>query len=79
MSEAVEQILAPDGRTRVTIHRRTDGFFECSLDKFHIDDLPEYDHHLEYWATSHKWGIYDTAATARQEAAIEFAWVAGKK
>jgi len=75
MSEAVEHILSPDSRTRVTIRQRPDGRFECSLDKFYIDDLPEYDHHLEYWATAYVWGIYDTASTAKREASAEFPWV----
>lgn len=77
MSNAIEHILGPDKRTRITIHQRSDGRFECSLDKFYVDDLPEYDHHMEYWATSHRWGIYDTAATARYEASSEYPWVNG--
>lgn len=75
MSEVIEHILSPDNRMRVTIRRRPDGCFECSLDKFYVDDLPEYDHRMEYWATSHVWGIYDTASTAKREAATEFPWV----
>jgi hypothetical protein len=75
MSDAIEHILASDGRTRITIHQRTDGLFECSLDKFYVDDSPEHDHHMEYWATTHRWGIYDTAETARRQASNEYPWV----
>ncbi len=77
MSKAVEHIPGADARYRITIHQRPDGRFECSLDKPRVDDLPEYDHHMEYWATIHVWGIYDTAATARREAFVEFPWMTG--
>lgn len=77
MSDAIEHIVGPDERTRVTIHQRPDGLFECSLDKFYVDDLPEYGHHMEYWVTTHRWGIYDTAQTARREASNEYPWVNG--
>lgn len=75
MSSPIEHILGPDERTRLTIHQRSDGLFECSLDKFYIDDLSEYDHQLEYWVTTHRWGIYDTVATARREASSEYPWI----
>lgn len=75
MSEVIEHILSPDKRMRVSIRRRRDGGFECSLDKFYVDDLPEYDHHMEYWATIHVWGIYDTASTAKREASAEYPWI----
>lgn len=77
MSEIVEHILGPDERVRVTIHRRPDGRFECSFDKFFVDDLPEYDHHMEYWATTHRWGLYDSATTAKREASAEYPWIKG--
>ncbi|QMV02561.1 hypothetical protein GHV40_14210 [Devosia sp. D6-9] len=75
MSEVIEHILSPDKRMRITVRQRPDGCFECTLDKFYIDDLPEYDHYMEYWVTSHVWGIYDTALTAKRDASAEFPWV----
>jgi hypothetical protein len=75
MSEIIEHVLSPDARARVTIYKRVDGLFECSFDKFYVDDLPEYDHHMEYWGTVHRWGIFDSVTTAKKEAAAEFPWV----
>jgi hypothetical protein len=75
MSEVIEHILSPDGHVRITIHERADGHFECSLDKFYVDDFPEHNHHMEYWATTRRWGIYDSAATAKREASTEFPWM----
>ena len=72
MSEIVEHIPGPDKKVRITIYRRPDGRFECSLDKFYVDSLPEYDHHMEYWATTHRWGIFDSVTTAKREALAEY-------
>lgn len=75
MREAVEHIMSPDGRLRITFYRRSDARYEYSVDKFYVDDVPEYDHHMEYWATLHFSGIYDSAETAKCEASVEFPWV----
>lgn len=42
MQDEEESILAPDNRQRVTFYRRSDGYYEYSIDKFYVDDLPEY-------------------------------------
>lgn len=75
MREAVESILAPDERQRVTFYRRSDDFYEFSIDRFYVDDLPEYNHHMEYWAPFHFSGVYESLATAKREASAEFPWV----
>jgi hypothetical protein len=75
MGEPIEHIPSPDGRTRVTIHRRTDGRYAYSLDRLHEDDVPEYAHRMTYWSSFPGSGLYDSAATARREAAAEYPWV----
>ncbi|WP_298289678.1 hypothetical protein [Novosphingobium sp.] len=77
MAEIVEHIVGPDEQIRLTIYRRADGLFECSLDKFYIDHLPEYRHHKEYWAITHRWGIFDSAMTAKREALSEYPLIVG--
>ena len=79
MSEIIKHVIAPDGQTRVTIHRRSDGRFEFSYDKFYVDDIPEYNHHMEYWAPGQPSGIFDSAETAIREASVEFPWVSDLK
>jgi len=80
MNEPVERFLSPNEDLLLTIHRRSDGCYGYSVDKFWIDDLPEYNHHMEYWAPMfHCSSIYDSAATTKREAALEFPWVLGTK
>ena len=76
MREEVETILAPDGRERVTFYRPPDGHYEYSFDKFYVDDVPEYQHHMEYWAPVDFSGVYDRIATAKHEASAAHPWVA---
>lgn len=73
--EALEQILSPDGEFRLVIHRRPDGLYGYRVDRYWIDDLPEYDHHEEYWAPHSGSGLFDSPAAARREAALLFPWV----
>jgi len=51
MSEVVQYILAPDGRSRVSIFQRSDGRYEYSHDKFYVDDSPDM---IFTWNTGHR-------------------------
>ncbi|MCW5646442.1 MAG: hypothetical protein KIT23_04330 [Sphingopyxis sp.] len=75
MSDIVKHVIAPDGQTRVTFYRRSDGGFEFTQDKLYVDDLPEYDHRIKYWVPGLSSGIFDSAETAIREASVEYPWV----
>ena len=75
MSSIIKHVLAPNGQTRVTFYCRSDGWFEFSHDRFYVDDHPEDDFYMEYWAPGRPSGIYASAETAMREASIEFPWV----
>lgn len=77
MREVIQYILAPDGRTRVSICQRSDGRYEYSHDKFYVDDVSEYGHHVEYWSPGQPSGIFDSFETAKREALVEFPWITG--
>jgi hypothetical protein len=74
LREEAERLVSPDGRQRLIFYRRRDGLWEFVLENFHIDDIPEYNHHLEYWHPLGSAGLYDSLATARREASAAYPW-----
>jgi hypothetical protein len=75
VSQIIKHLVSPDGQTRITVYRRSDGRFEFSYDKFYVDDLPEHEHHMEYWVLGQPSGVFDSAETTIREASVEFPWI----
>jgi hypothetical protein len=73
--EPLEEFLSPEADLRLTLYRRADGLYGYGVDRYWIDDIPEYEHHLEYWAPHCGSGLFDSPDAARREAALLFPWV----
>lgn len=67
------QALSPDGQTRLVFFQQSDGSVTYIVEKFWVDDLPEYDYHAEYWiAFSDNNSIFDSLETAMREIRVEY-------
>jgi hypothetical protein len=74
--ERVEHFVHPDGAQRITIYRRPDGLYEYGPEAFYVTDIPEYEVHLEYWASiGDDSGLFDSIETAKRDAAVLYPWV----
>jgi hypothetical protein len=73
-AEPLAEYSSPDGQLRLTLYRRADGRFSYGVDRYWVEDFPEY--HDEYWSPHSGSGLFDSAESAIREAALLFPWIA---
>jgi hypothetical protein len=71
----VECLVSPDGRERVTFHRRSDGLWDYVVETFAAQEHSGMGYIPGYWYPAHFSGLHDTLTTARREAAGGRPWV----
>jgi hypothetical protein len=75
MDDPVERYTDADDQVRVSIYQRADGHFEYALERFFVDDFPEVGLSNPHWEVIDGSGVYNSAETAKREAAIQYQWV----